>query len=67
LSGAFFGTLIAAMFIASFFFDDIIRARAQAAMNQKLTGYHLALDHAHIQLVGGILTLRVREAHRVQF
>jgi hypothetical protein len=67
LSGAFFGTLIAALFIASFFFDDIIRARTQAAMNQKLTGYHVALDHAHLQLVGGILTLKglrvIQQAH----
>jgi hypothetical protein len=26
-------------------------------MNQKLEGYHVALGHAHLQLVGGILTL----------
>jgi len=58
---------MAALFIASFFFNDIIRARTQAAMNQKLTGYHVALDHAHLQLVGGILTLKglrvIQQAH----
>ena len=67
LSGVFFGTLIAALFIASFFFDDIIRARAQTAMNQKLNGYHVELEHAHLQLVGGILTLKelkiIQQAH----
>jgi hypothetical protein len=55
--GGMFATLIVALFIASFFLDDIIRARTQAAMNQKLEGYHVALGHAHLQLVGGILTL----------
>src|SRR5262249_53387332 len=61
------GALIASLFIASFFFDDVIRARTQAAMNQKLTGYQVALDHAHLQLVGGILTLEglrvIQQAH----
>jgi hypothetical protein len=65
--GAPLGTLIAALFIASFFFDDVIRARSQAAMNQKLTGYHVTLEHAHLQLVGGILTLKglrvIQRAH----
>jgi hypothetical protein len=65
--GGFFGCLIIGLFIASFFFDDIIRARTQAAMNQKLTGYHVALDHAHLQLLGGILTLKglrvIQQAH----
>jgi hypothetical protein len=36
-------------------------------MNQKLTGYHVALEHAHLQLLGGILTLKgltiIQEAH----
>ncbi len=49
--------LIATLFIYSFFLDGMIRARTQAAMNQKLKGYHVALAHAHLQLVGGILTL----------
>jgi hypothetical protein len=65
--GAFVATLIVALFIASFFLDDIIRARTQAAMNQKLKGYHVTLDHAHLQLVGGILTLKelkvIQQAH----
>lgn len=65
--GAFFATLIVALFIASFFLDDIIRDRTQAAMNQKLKGYHVALAHAHLQLVGGILTLDglkvIQQAH----
>jgi len=46
-----------ALFIASFFLDEMIRVRTQVAMNQKLKGYHVALAHAHLQLVGGILTL----------
>jgi hypothetical protein len=65
--GALLGTLIVALFIASFFFDDIVRARAQTSMNQKLTGYHVALEHAHLQLLGGILTLKrltvIQQAH----
>ena len=55
--GGIFATLIVALFVASFFLDDIVRARTQSAMNQKLKGYHVALAHAHLQLVGGILTL----------
>src|SRR5260221_14245152 len=65
--GGFFATMIIAVFIASFFLDDIVRTRTQASMNQKLKGYHVALAHAHLQLVGGILTLNrlkvVQEAH----
>jgi Domain of Unknown Function (DUF748) len=65
--GALLGTLIVALFIASFFLDDIVRARAQTSMNQKLTGYHVALEHAHLQLLGGILTLKrltvIQQAH----
>src|SRR6202045_2320950 len=56
-SGGILAMLILALFIGSFFLDDMIRARTQAAMNQKLTGYHVVLAHAHLQLVGGILTL----------
>ena len=41
--GGIFATLIVALFIASFFLDDLVRARTQAAMNQKLKGYHVAL------------------------
>jgi len=65
--GGIFAILLLALFIASFFLDDMIRARTQIAMNQKLKGYHVVLDHAHLQLVGGILTLKglkvVQEAH----
>jgi len=65
--GGIFATLIAALFIASFFLDDMIRVRTQVAMNQKLKGYHVALAHAHLQLVGGILTLNglkvIQRAH----
>jgi hypothetical protein len=67
--GAFFAAVIIALFIASFFFDDIIRARTQIAMNQKLKGYHVTLDHAHLQFVGGVLTLKglrvIQQAHPV--
>jgi hypothetical protein len=62
-----FAVVIAALFIASFYLDGMIRARTQAAMNQKLKGYHVALAHAHLQLVGGRLTLNglkiIQQAH----
>jgi hypothetical protein len=65
--GGIFATLIVALFVASFFLDDIVRARTESAMNQKLKGYHVALAHAHLQLVGGILTLSglkvIQQAH----
>src|SRR6266436_148068 len=65
--GGIFATLVVALFIASFFLDDIVRTRTRAAMNQKLKGYHVALAHAHLQLVGGILTLNglkvIQQAH----
>jgi hypothetical protein len=55
------------LFIASFFLDDMIRVRTEAAMNQKLTGYHVTLARAHLQLVGGRLTLNglkiIQQAH----
>jgi uncharacterized protein DUF748 len=61
--------LIAALFIGSFYLDGIIRVRTQAAMNQKLKGYHVALARAHLQLVGGRLTLSgvriIQQAHPV--
>ncbi|MBV8135114.1 MAG: hypothetical protein JO121_05655 [Deltaproteobacteria bacterium] len=56
-----------ALFIASFFFDDIIREHAQVAMNENIKGYHVSLEHAHLQLLGGILTLNglkvIQQAH----
>ena len=65
--GAIFAAVIVALFIASFFLDGMIRARTEAAMNQKLTGYHVALDRAHLQLLGGLLTLKglkiIQRAH----
>jgi hypothetical protein len=57
---AIVGTLAAlslGLFIASFFLDGIVRERTETAMNQKLKGYHVMLAHAHVQLIGGILTL----------
>jgi hypothetical protein len=66
-AGAVFASAIAALFITSFFLDNIIRARTQAAMNERLKGYHVAIGHAHLQLVGGRLTLSdvtiVQQAH----
>ncbi len=50
--------LIVGVFILSFFLDEIIRPRIERAMNEKLTGYHTTLPHAHLQLLGGRLTLR---------
>src|SRR6516164_222760 len=65
--GVLLASVCVALFIVSFFMDDIIRARTQAAMNQKLKGYHVALGHAHLQLVGGRLTLSeieiIQQAH----
>jgi hypothetical protein len=65
--GGVIALLIIALFVASFFLDDIVRARTQIAMNKKLTGYHVSLEHAHLQLLGGALTLNglriVQEAH----
>ncbi len=65
--GGIFAALIVVLFIASFYLDGIVRARTQDAMNQKLKGYHVALGHAHLQLVGGLLTLSgleiIQQAH----
>jgi Domain of Unknown Function (DUF748) len=56
--GAFFVVLIVSLFILSFFLDGIIRPRIERAMNEKLKGYHTTLPHAHLQIIGGRLTLR---------
>ncbi|MGA2410808.1 MAG: DUF748 domain-containing protein [Candidatus Binataceae bacterium] len=65
--GAIVVILVVGLFIVSFFLDGIIRARTEAAMNQKLKGYHVTLAHAHLQLLGGVLTLGgldiVQQAH----
>ncbi|HXN87096.1 MAG TPA: DUF748 domain-containing protein [Candidatus Binataceae bacterium] len=50
--------LIIGVFIVSFFLDDIIRPRIERAMNEKLVGYQTTLLHAHLQLLGGRLTLK---------
>ena len=55
--GVFIVVLIAGVFILSFFLDGIIRPRIERAMNEKLTAYHTTLPHAHLQLLGGRLTL----------
>jgi hypothetical protein len=62
-AGVILASVFVALFIISFFLDDIIRARTEAAMNQKLKGYHVALGHAHLQLVGGRLTLSEIKDH----
>jgi hypothetical protein len=65
--GSIFAVVIVALFIASFFLDGMIRTRTQAAINQKLKGYQVALARAHLQLVGGLLTLNslkiIQQAH----
>ncbi len=55
--GAFVVVLLVALFIVSFFLDGIIRPRIETGMNQKLKGYHTTLPHAHLQILGGRLTL----------
>jgi hypothetical protein len=45
------------VFIASFFFDGIVRSRIEASMNRSLKGYHVTLAHAHLQLLTLRLTL----------
>jgi hypothetical protein len=49
--------LVAAVFIASYFLDPILRGRVENTMNQKLVGYHTSLNHAHVQLLSGTLIL----------
>jgi len=54
---AFIVLVMLSAVIASFFLDGVIRPRIERAMNQRLTGYHAALAHAHLQILGGRLTL----------
>jgi hypothetical protein len=65
--GGIFAVLIATLYVGSFFLDRIVRSRIEATMNQKLKGHHLELARAHLQLVGGLLTLTdlriVQQAH----
>jgi uncharacterized protein DUF748 len=56
--GAFIAAVILGLFILSFFLDGIIRPRIERAMNEKLTGYHTTLPHAHLQILNLRLTLR---------
>jgi len=54
---AVLGVLVVAVYIASFYFDSIVRARVLREMNANLVGYHTTLNHAHLQLLDGSLTL----------
>jgi len=56
LAGAI-ACLLMVVFIASFFFDSIVRSRIEASMNRSLKGYHVTLAHAHLQLLTLRLTL----------
>ncbi|HLW71038.1 MAG TPA: DUF748 domain-containing protein [Candidatus Binataceae bacterium] len=53
-----FALLVAAVCITSYFLDDIVRARTEAAMNRTLKGYRVTLARAHLQLLDGTLSLR---------
>src|SRR5271166_3526570 len=55
--GVCFIVLLLILFVLSFFLDGIICPRIETAMNEKLKGYHTTLRHAHLQLLGGRLTL----------
>ncbi|MFZ1886860.1 MAG: DUF748 domain-containing protein [Candidatus Binataceae bacterium] len=48
---------LAAIYAASYLIDPFLRVRMENAMNEKLTDYHTTLGHAHLQLLGGALTL----------
>jgi hypothetical protein len=58
IAGSIVAALIIAIFIFSFFLDAMVRARTERAMNEKLKGYHITIDHAHLQLLNLSLTLR---------
>jgi hypothetical protein len=55
--GATVLVLVAGLLVASFFLDGMVRSRTEAAMNASLKGYHVTLEHAHVQLLSGALTL----------
>jgi hypothetical protein len=61
------GVLVAVLFGLSFLIDPYIHSRVLNAMNSKLKGYHTQLAKAHLQLIGGDLTLTdliiVQNAH----
>jgi len=50
--------LLVAVFAASFFLDGYLRRTMESRINQRLHGYHVSLDHAHLQLLNLRLTLR---------
>ena len=50
--------LIVGVFILSFFLDEIISPAHRARDERETNGYHTTLPHAHLQLLGGRLTLR---------
>lgn len=51
------GVLIAVVYGVSFTIDPLIRSHLQSTMNSQLKGYHTELAKAHLQLIGGNLTL----------
>ncbi len=53
---ALFGVLMI-LFVTSSLLDPIIRARVEKSMNDNLKGYQTIVGHAHLQLLGGTLTL----------
>src|SRR5580704_17710568 len=65
--GGIIASIMIGLFVFSFFLDGMIRTRTESAMNEKLKGYHVTLRRAHLQLIGGSLTLRdlkiVQEQH----
>ncbi len=50
--------LLVGLFAGSYLLDGIVRSRTEAAINARLKGYHAVLPYAHLQLLGGTLTLR---------
>jgi hypothetical protein len=50
--------LLIAIFVFSYFIDPIVRARVEITMNRELHAYHTQLARAHLQLLGGSLTLK---------
>jgi uncharacterized protein DUF748 len=56
--GIVVAVLLVAVFAASFFLDGYLRRTMESRINQRLHGYHLSLDHAHLQLLNLRLTLR---------
>jgi len=56
--GIVVAVLLVAVFAASFFLDGYLRRTMESRINQRLHGYHVSLDHAHLQLLNLRLTLR---------